>query len=289
MKPDHLDPERCDRCLLCEEICGRGFFTIREWTTVYRPTDDCIACGHCMAVCPGEALRNEAGAAPPPVTPSLLPTADEVLHLFRARRSTRRFKKELPPRERLERLVEAARHAPTGTNTQQVRIAMVTDEEKIDTLRTRIMARYADYERHLSNPVKRWFLKTFVDRRLGEAKIRAYLKNFLERYRAGKDPLFHEAPVLVFLHTGPGASTPKDDCCLAIHQMTLLGERLGLGSCLLGTAEAAFARTRDLNDLLRIPRESTVHAAACFGIPRIPFLRLAERRPPAVQWFEAGK
>ena len=67
--------------------------------------------------------------------------------------------------------------------------------------------------------------------------------------------------------------------------MVLMAERLGLGSCLLGTAEAAFAATPALCDLIGIPRNRKVRAAACFGFPAIRFRRLAERKPIAVTWL----
>jgi hypothetical protein len=166
-----------------------------------------------------------------------------------------------------------------------VHATVVTSGALIAKLRERIMGRFEDYERHLANPVKRWFLKTFVNRKLGDPEIRDYLEGFLDAYRKGGDPLFHLAPVLVFLHAGEAASTPKDDCVIALYQMVLMAERLGLGSCLLGTAEIAFARTPSLNDLLEIPRKTTMHACACFGHPRLKFRRLTERNPPPARWL----
>jgi nitroreductase len=91
--------------------------------------------------------------------------------------------------------------------------------------------------------------------------------------------------VLAFLYTGGEASTPRDDCCIALYHMVLMAERIGLGSCLLGTAEVAFAKTPSLNDCIELPRGRTVSAAACFGYPRIKFRRLAERTPLDVTWL----
>jgi len=276
---------RCDACGLCEQVCGRGFFELKEGACRYVPTQDCIACGHCMAVCPRDALLLQDGTLPPKVEPSSLPIAESLLHLFRARRSSRRFKPDLPDRALLDRLLEAARFAPTGTNRQAVRIVLLTEPRRTALLRERIMARYGEYERHLANPLKRFFLKTFVDRRLGDPAIRRFLGAFMDRWRSGADPLFHNAPVIAFLYSGEEASTPKDDCCLALYHMVLMAERLGLGSCLLGTAEAALAKTRVLNDLLEIPRSRPVLACACFGFPRIRFRRTTERKEIPVKWL----
>jgi len=285
MRPDRVDHERCDLCGLCAEVCGRGIYIERDGVMEYDPEGRCIDCGHCAAVCPCDALVFEDGSLPPALDRGAFPDAGGLLHFLRSRRSTRRFKKETPPRELLEQLVEAARYAPTGTNKQDVRAVLVTDTGRIDRLRKLIMARYGAYERHLGNPVKRFFLKTLVDRRLGDPGIRRYLTGFMNDWRAGRDVLFHDAPVLAFLYAGSEASTPRDDCCIALCHMILMAERVGLGSCLLGTAEAAFAKTPSLNDCIEIPRACTVSAAACFGYPRIRFRRLAERSPLEVKWL----
>jgi len=259
-------------------VCGRGIYFEREGVLEYDPGDRCIDCGHCMALCPRDALVLEDGSLPPRIERERLPGAQDLLHFFRTRRSARRFKKDVPPPEVLDRLMEAARYAPTGSNKQAVNVVMIVDPALIDGLRKRIMARYGDYERHLANPVKRFFLKAFVDRRLGDPGIRRYLERFMSDWRAGRDVLFHEAPVAALLHAGRGATTPKDDCVIALTQMTLLAERVGLGSCMLGTVERAFDRTPDLYDLVGIPRDCPIHAAACFGYPRLKFRRLAERK-----------
>jgi len=285
MRPDRVDHALCDLCGLCAEVCGRGIYIERDGVMEYAPEGRCIDCGHCAAVCPCDALVFADGSLPPALDRGALPDAGGLLHFLRSRRSTRRFKKETPPRELLERLVEAARYAPTGTNKQDVRAVMVTDPGRIDRLRTLIMARYGSYERHLGNSVKRFLLKTFVDRRLGDPGIRRYLETFMNDWRAGRDVLLHDAPVLVLLYAGSDASTPRDDCRIALDHMVLVAETLDLGSCLLGTVEAAFARTPALNDCIEIPRNRTVTAAACFGYPRIRFRRLAERTPLEVKWL----
>jgi nitroreductase/NAD-dependent dihydropyrimidine dehydrogenase PreA subunit len=275
----------CDLCGLCAEVCGRGIYAEQDGRMEYYPEGKCIDCGHCMAVCPRDALTWKNGTCSPELERERLPEAEDLLHFFRSRRSTRRFKKKAVSRKLLKQLAEAAQYAPTGTNKQAVKAVFVTDRGLIATLRNLIMARYGAYERHLDSPIRRFFLKTFVDARLGDPGIRQYLKSFMDSWRAGRDVLFHNAPVVVLLYAGREASTAKDDCSIALHQMILMAERLGLGSCLLGTAEVAFAKTPNLNDYIRIPRDRKVLAAACFGHPAIRFKRLAARKPLQVQWL----
>jgi nitroreductase/NAD-dependent dihydropyrimidine dehydrogenase PreA subunit len=284
MKPARLDQSLCDACGLCMTVCGRGMFFESDGVIEYRPGETCLDCGHCLAVCPEGALVHAGGDVPPPVEEEIFPDADTLLHLMRSRRSCRLYRKGAPPRGLLERLVEAARYAPTGSNRQAVNLVFVTDPGLIDVMRTKIMDRYGDYERHLNNPVKRVFLKYVVDRRLGSPKIRGFLKTFMDSWRGGRDVLFHGAPAVALLYAGPDASTPRDDCCIALYQMVLLAERLGLGSCLLGTVDTIFSRTRGMNELVGIPRGRPVLAAASFGLPAIRFHRLAARKELSVTW-----
>lgn len=61
-------------------------------------------------------------------------TPDALLDLLRARRSVRRFRPDPPPREVLERLVEAAVTAPSASNKQPWRFVLVTERARLDAL-----------------------------------------------------------------------------------------------------------------------------------------------------------
>lgn len=61
-------------------------------------------------------------------------TPGDLLALLSSRRSVRRFRADLPPRELLERLVEAAVTAPSASNKQPWRFVVVTDRARIEAL-----------------------------------------------------------------------------------------------------------------------------------------------------------
>ncbi|MBW2039441.1 MAG: nitroreductase family protein [Deltaproteobacteria bacterium] len=54
---------------------------------------------------------------------------DEILDLLKARRSIRHYQKKEVPREVIERLIEAARWAPSGANIQPWHFVAVTRED----------------------------------------------------------------------------------------------------------------------------------------------------------------
>jgi len=58
-----------------------------------------------------------------------------LLELIRERRSVRKFKPQKVPIQEIEKLLEAARWAPSGGNSQPWRFVIVTGEETIEALK----------------------------------------------------------------------------------------------------------------------------------------------------------
>lgn len=99
----------------------------------------CIECGHCYAVCPTHAI-SMGNTNAFPVTEDykfsaeeLAVNPDKLLNLLRWRRSIRQFENKPVEKEKLEKLAEAARFAPTARNIQEIRYVFVS--EKIEEFR----------------------------------------------------------------------------------------------------------------------------------------------------------
>ena len=76
-------------------------------------------------------------------------TADALLELLATRRSVRRFRDDAPPRELLERLVEAAVTAPSASNKQPWRFVIVTDRARIASLAAAVREAVARIAPHI--------------------------------------------------------------------------------------------------------------------------------------------
>ncbi len=121
-----VDQEKCQRDGLCAaecpamliEITGKESFP----TPIAGAEELCINCGHCVAICPQGALSLKTMAPEdcPPVRKELLLTAEHCEHFMRSRRSIRKYKEKPVPRDLLTRLIEVARYAQTGSNSQPV-------------------------------------------------------------------------------------------------------------------------------------------------------------------------
>lgn len=132
-----IDETKCRKDGLCARECpmviiklkgGEGFPEI-----VPGGEDICNDCGHCVAICPHGALDH--ARAPRESSPLIEKDLDigenEAVQFLRSRRSIRFFKDMPVEREKLQRLIEIARYAPTGGNQQLVEWVVFTDPDTI--------------------------------------------------------------------------------------------------------------------------------------------------------------
>ena len=52
-----IDKDKCTNCKQCIQECGRGYFYLgEEGQVLFNDTLGCNICGHCIAICPEEAI-----------------------------------------------------------------------------------------------------------------------------------------------------------------------------------------------------------------------------------------
>jgi len=122
-----VDKEKCTRCGCCADVCPTRIIDV-DSEGPHVTGNRCIACGHCVAVCPTAALDNMkaplAGQTPAGQLPVL--DADTAARFLRSRRSVRSYKKDPVPRGKILQLLDIARLAPTGSNSQGVPRAAIS-------------------------------------------------------------------------------------------------------------------------------------------------------------------
>jgi len=282
-----IDNERCTLCGLCIPACVRCILEEGDETVTVTDQELCILCGHCKAVCPEDAPQllslNSEEFEPAPERENL-PEADQLMALFRFRRSTRVFRKDPIEKEKLERIIEAGRVAPTGGNRQPLHYVVVHTKEKMDRIRAMTMEVLVEQANRIESAVKS-----------GESLPLTYQlqQSYAHRFRKmpdllkqGVDRLFYYAPAFVICHVDPTISTASEvDACLAAMQMTLMAETLGLGTCFCGFFVFAAEESKELKSVLDIPEEHTVPICFMLGYPDVKFLKLVAREPARVKWF----
>ena len=278
-----VDPERCTMCGLCIQACPQDILV--EGSKIARTIepDRCYYCGHCKAVCPEKDFEPVLGAAE-------RPNPDRLLLQFRSRRTTRHFRLDAVEREKLEKIIQAGRYAPTAHNNQGVQYLIVQSSQALAKLKEQAIKALAALVNEFEKPKE-----TAGERQGSSSKQRAFARSVsaspsgnkkkVEAAQRGQDLLFYNAPVLVIGHTDPSKTFfPAWDVSLATMQMLLMAEALELGTCLNGALVRAIAYSTELRSALPIPPEHEIPVCFMVGYPALNFLRTVYRQPVQVAW-----
>ncbi len=283
-----VDKLKCTACNICVEACPQEVYELAEFAVVAHP-ERCISCGHCVALCPEDAVEHEA--YPEGTIKALgarkVPTAAALETLLRARRSVRNFKDKPVSREAVEELVRRALSSyPSVHNLRPVRVLALSEAERIRRVRDATAGWYRTAVRRLKNPILRTVYGALAER---EDKLGAYalvddMKRLVEAYDAGRDDLFHDAPVVLVLHAPVATVMPRETVHYAAAQLVMMATAMGLGTCFVGWLTAAAARSDDVREALGLPDDYAVYAALALGYPKYKYRRAIGRGAPEIEW-----
>jgi nitroreductase len=139
----------------------------------------------------------------------------EFYRLIESRKSIRKYKPQMPPKEVIERILNAGTHAPSGKNRQNWRFFVVTGKKR---------------DEYLKYSQKSWLsIKDILAQRLKPS-----LYQFTERFFF----TLGDAPVLIFCYS---YNTPEEkyltsigSVYMAVENINLAALAEGLGSCTMG-------------------------------------------------------
>lgn len=243
----------------------------------------CIVCGHCVAVCPTEAVTHPAMPAEYlrdlPEAPAV--DRDTLMTLLGQRRSVRRYTDEPVSEQDLRDLVAAAIVAPSGHNAQPWEFTFVTSPERLGALRDAVMGFYADLLETLGDEARRPSLGEGVADRLDPLVPAVHL--MVRAHDRGGDRLLWNAPVLAMIHSAPDAPAAEQSCVYAAANMMLAATSKGLGTCQIGfmSIPATFG-VEPVIEALGLPEGQQMHVAMTVGHPKLTYRRSVARNQPPV-------
>jgi nitroreductase/NAD-dependent dihydropyrimidine dehydrogenase PreA subunit len=229
----------------------------------------CPACGHCVAICPHGALSHERVPieSSPVIKENLTINEEQAVQFLRSRRSIRFYQDRPVEREKIQRLIEVARYAPTAANSQLVEWLVISDKSVLSTLASRTID---------------WLRKLLQDNP-GLAKIYPPFQSILAQWDSGRDSVLRNAPVLVVASAPKEATNGMVDVTLALSYLDLLAPTMGLGTCWAGLLQGALLSLPSLKEVVDIPDGHSHHYPMMLGYPKVKgYFRLPERKRPKV-------
>ena len=135
----------------------------------------------------------------------------EALEAILTRRSTRKYTEEIPDRKLIEKIIEAGRYAPSGSNSQNTHFIVFNEKH--------ILTAMADL-------VKEEFSKMEADQ-----DTYISLKHSISASKKG-DYIFHyNAPVFIVVANKKDYGNAMADSACALENMMIAANALDLGSC----------------------------------------------------------
>ena len=267
-----VNPQTCNKDGICAAVCPGNFinFTKGEFPTPIEEIDKlCIRCGHCVAACPSASLQHAELPLDqcPPVQADFLLSAGQSEQFLRGRRSIRNYLDKPVPREQLQKLIDIARCAPSGHNTQTAEWLVLTDREELNRL-VGIVGEWM-----------RWMLAN-----MSEFALSIHLDNALERLEGGEDVVLRGAPTLIVAHAAKTDMMAPQTCTIALAYLELAATGMGLGGCWAGYFNAAMNSFPPMKKALGLPDGHQSFGAMMLGTPKFRYHRLPARKTPSITW-----
>lgn len=248
-----IDNEKCIGCGSCVKdcVCSHLFITDQKASAA---ETDCIECGHCFAICPTNAIKITGYDCNEESIVSMTEfDSDKLLSAMKSRRSIRQFKAKMIEEDKLQKILEAGRYAPTGSNAQDVTFTILGSKQ---------------------NEAEEICVKLFKKGKKLVGSFNSYLKNLV----ITDDFFFKGAPLVVVL-----SSKSNINAGLASSYMELMAYNLGLGVLYSGFFVVCTKLSRKLRELLQLSDDHEVVSCMVIGYPDVEYRRIAPRKNPKVK------
>jgi nitroreductase/NAD-dependent dihydropyrimidine dehydrogenase PreA subunit len=268
-----IDKEKCNNCGLCAKDCPARLFTYGKDVQWSDPFNVCIHCGHCIAICPENAIqfplegtfKDEAYTSNPPSivantvkNPASL-ISYEQLHLFLAsKRSVRQFKTDPIPSEIQDNIWATARFAASGGNRRSWTFIKLDTPEQISTLAKGC----TDVMISLPGPYG-VFIKSITKKNPDE------------------DMIFRKAPLVMVISSPTKSDLDGVNTGIIGLYMQLAAQSLGIGSLWVGWAQAPLNIDKNLAQTIQM--KGHCWGVIAFGYPRVKYQQLPPRSPLEIE------
>jgi len=268
-----VDPDKCKRDGICVSDCPAQIIELKDQRSfpalIPGGAELCINCGHCVAVCPHGAmsLKTMASEQCSPLDKAMLPTQQQVDHFLRSRRSVRVYKDKPVDREILASLIDLARYAPSGHNSQPVHWLVIQERAEMK----RFAGIVVDWMRLMvanNSPIAQAF----------------HFERPIEAWENGIDRILRGAPHLVVAHGPSALPASQPACIIALTYLELAANSFGLGGCWAGYFNTAANFHKPLQDALSLPEGHQCFGAMMVGYPRNRYHRLPLRNQAKIEW-----
>lgn len=255
MKPVIINKEKCIGCGKCAADCVSEKIKIIDGKAEFM-YERCIQCGHCYAICPVSAVtmanyKDYEGEKAFDVTKV---DSDELLLAMKSRRTVRKFKDKEISLEDIEKIIEAGRYCPTGTNAQDFAFTVLRKSiPEIEKECVKFFRRAMKF----ASPIKKYIGNVTID-----------------------DNFFFKGSTAVIVVSSKGSTS----ACLASSYMELLAATMGIGVLYSGFFVAASKLSPKIKKMLKLPDGHSPVTCLVLGYPDVKYERIPPRNKAEIRF-----
>jgi len=183
---------------------------------------------------------------------------NNIMDVIKSRRSIRKYLDKPISREIMDKLIEAAKWAPSGMDEQPWGFIVVQDKSLIKELSDRSIP----------------YINKLIE---GNPKLIRYKKRM-----AVKDfSIFYHAPCVIIVLGRIDAFSYQNGCAMAAQNLMLAALSMGIGSCWVGMM-SVMDRDKWFREKFQVPDNYGVVAPLALGYFENKDIPIIERRPPEI-------
>jgi nitroreductase len=184
----------------------------------------------------------------------------DILDVLTSRKSIRRYKPDPVPDEMIDKILEAARWAPTGENYQPWRFIVIRDQETRNKIGD--LSKLGSGKRMTA-----WYCMGTMQKRfekIEDPQKRAEVLRFM--YSGEVSEFSKQAPVIIAVigDLKIGSVDVPYDLCAAAENILLEAHSLGLGACWVHGPVAATRDANKFKEILGIPTGMNEYKVICY-------------------------
>ncbi|MFL0198384.1 nitroreductase family protein [Clostridium sp. WILCCON 0269] len=269
-----VNVEKCIGCGKCAQDCFLKDIEIVDGKAKANNTA-CIKCGHCIAVCPKDAVvtdeynmedvksynKEEFSVDP-----------DNLLNFIKFRRTIRQFKDKKVEEGKILKIIEAGRFTQTASNLQDVSYIVVREGlQKLKSLTLEALKEMGEKVLDNLGP------QTMIYKKYAPIWIEMY-EEYQENPRLN-DRLFFNAPVVIIV-----TANLEINGGLASSNMELMTNALGLGTFFSGFFTRAAQMNEKIRGFLGVEQGKQIVSCMVIGYPNVEYLRTVPRKEANICW-----
>ena len=164
-------------------------------------------------------------------------------------------------------MIELARYAPTGHNSQSVEWLVLGNRDEL---------------KQLAGITVDWM--RWMQDNMPEIALSFHLDRTISRWEDGEDVVLRNAPGLIVAHAAQDDRIAPTSGTIALTYLELAATSMGLGCCWAGYFNAAATTFPPMMEALPLPEGHQCLGAMMVGYPKFKYYRLPLRKQPRITW-----